>query len=199
MFINTKVLSKLMKNAYKAQLKVGCLNDGLVLIGGHWAIWFADENVPNKVKALVIELAGDLPKPGCLFKICKEFPEPQYELVTEDISSIFDGIAGAVNKLNVSPLVLTSWRNTRLLQATDETQSIVELEEVLFSLIDKSEIDLNIEGEPIGPCYCFYPHGPIYWYNEQCKLMVLPVKERANRLFRALSGVVFDDEVLAER
>lgn len=199
MFISTNALSKMIKDQYKTNLRVGYLQDGLVIIGGEWAVWMDYEYVPNKIKGTIVELAGGLPGKDKLFSLSKEYPEPQHEIVTPDIIELFSEINIADNKLNISPIILDTYDSMRLLQTQDPLQNIVEVREKYLMLVDLSEVDLDIEGQPTGPCYAEDPYGKIYWYNDIGMLYVMPSKKRENPLFSILSEVKFDDKLLVRK
>ena len=200
MFLSSSVLSRLIKNQYKTVLKVGSVNDGLLILGNEWTVWLEQDHIPNKIKATIVELAGGLPPRGNIFSLSKDFPEPKFEEITEGLKDAIDlfwnGAKRAENLLKVSPIMLDTYNNVRLLQTQDGDNIIVEVNQNLLDLIDISEIDLNIEGHPTGPCYDRYPYGPIYWYNSLSILMVLPKGRRVNSLFSLLSEVTFDDNLL---
>jgi hypothetical protein len=196
-FISSKVLTKLIKDQYKTILKVGYIDDGIVVIGGEWAVWMDYEHVPNKVKGTIVELAGGLPGKNKLFSLSKDFPTPNYELITPDIEKLFKEIDIADNKLRVSPISLNN--STRLLQADNALQSIVEVKEKLLDLVDLSEVDLDIEGQPTGPCYADDPYGKLFWYNCIGKLYIVPSGKRDNPLFTVLSEVTFDEKLLVSK
>lgn len=198
MFISTKALTALIKEQYKINLKVGYLQQGLVVIGGEWAVWMNYEYVPNKIKGAIVELAGGLPEKGKLFSLSKGNPYPQYENVTPVVEELFSEIDNADNKLNLSPIILDVYEPMRLLQTQDPLQNIVEIRQRYLDMVDLEELDYDVEGEPTGPCYAEDPYGKIFWYNDIAKLYVMPYGKRDNPLFSILSEVKFDDKLLKE-
>ena len=197
MFISTKVLTKLIKDSFKVRLRVGCIDGGILIVGNEWAVWIDYEYVPNKVKGIIVELAGGLPDKNKLFAVCKEYPNPQYEIITPDITTLFNDMEHAVNSLSISPITLKG--SVRLLQTQDSLQNIVEVREKLLDLVDLSELDYDIEGEPTGPCYASDPYGSIYWYNDVGKLLIMSQGKRDNPLFSVLSEVKFDEKLLVKK
>jgi len=197
MFISTKVLTKLIKDSFKVRLRVGCIDGGILIVGNEWAVWIDYEYVPNKVKGIIVELAGGLPDKNKLFAVCKEYPNPQYEIITPDITTLFNDMEHAVNSLSISPITLKG--SSRLLQTQDPLQNIVEVREKLLDLVDLSELDYDIEGEPTGPCYASDPYGSIYWYNDVGKLLIMSQGKRDNPLFSVLSEVKFDEKLLVKK
>jgi len=197
MFISTKVLTKLIKDSFKVRLRVGCIDGGILIVGNEWAVWIDYEYVPNKVKGIIVELAGGLPDKNKLFAVCKEYPNPQYEIITPDITTLFDAIDHANNSLSISPITLKG--SIRLLQTKDPLQNIVEVKEKLLDLIDLSELNYEVEGEPTGPCYASDPYGSIYWYNDTGKLLIMSQGKRDNPLFSILSEVTFDEKLLVKK
>jgi hypothetical protein len=198
MFISSKVLPKLMKNAYKVKLKIGNMNDGIIIISAEWMVWLDEQYISNKIKAAIMELLGTIPKSGEAFSVWKDAKEPQREIIDDIVKNLFESIEDADQKLTITPITLNTWGQFRLMQTDNELKSIVQLNEGLLDLIDKSEINLDVEGDPTGPCFVGDPYKGIYWYNDTCKLWILPVKYKTNILFDALSEVNFDEKVLAE-
>ena len=63
MFLNKTKFKKMMKEAYNGGgLRVGRIYDGLVISSGTWSSWPREGDIPNWLKAAVIELAGELPE-----------------------------------------------------------------------------------------------------------------------------------------
>lgn len=190
MFISTTVLPKLMKKAYKSRLRVGNMDKGIVIIGAEWMVWIAEERVPNKIKATIMELFGMIPKANEAYTVCKDLPEPQLECIDIMRLNFYDGMHKADRKLIVTPAFINNWKMYRLLQV-DKTKEIVKVNDELMGLIDKSELNLDLEGEPTGPACMEDIYSSIYWYNETCKLLILTDGVRTSPLFNKLREVDF--------
>ena len=68
MFLHMPTLKKLLKSAYnQSKLIIGRLEYGLLIECGIFMTWLEWYSVPNKVKAALIELAGELPEEGHFF------------------------------------------------------------------------------------------------------------------------------------
>jgi hypothetical protein len=197
MFISTKVLTKLIKDQYKVRLRVGYLKGGIIIVGNEWSVWIDYEYVSNKIKGLIVELAGGLPDKNKIFSLCKSNPDPQYEIITPETDTLFDDIENANNALSISHITLKN--SIRLLQTQDPLLNIVEVKEKLLDLIDLSELDYDIEGEPTGPCYAGDPYSKMFWYNDIAKLLIMPYGKRDNPLFSILSEVAFDEKLLIKK
>lgn len=198
MFISTKALSSLIKNQYKIRLRVGYIGGDILIIGSEWAVSMDQEYVPNKIKGLIVELAGGLPEKGKLYAVSKDYPNPQFEIVGTGITDLFDDLDDADKSLSISQILLNG--TVRLLQTKDPLQSIVAVREDLFELISLSEIDYDIEGQPTGPCYAGdTPYSSLFWYNEIAKVLVMPQKQSDNPLFTLLREVKFDEKLLVSR
>jgi hypothetical protein len=198
MFLNIGKFTKLMKEAYKVGLKIGNINGGTVIYTGHWAAWIENEHVNNKIKAVIMELAGELPEPGTMFEISKHAPDPQMMIETQTIEDIFDAVEDAENKMVVSPIVMDDFGGTRLLQACNELKTIIGIPEDQYQMIDKGAVDLEIEGEPTGPCYCADQYGSIYWYNDIGTVIIMPRPQKESKVYEALREVDFAEKDDAE-
>ena len=65
MFIKVPIFKKLLKQAFAAdRMKVRMDGSGLTVDCGHFAVWFERENIPNKIKSAIVELAGEIPEEG---------------------------------------------------------------------------------------------------------------------------------------
>lgn len=95
MFFKTSVLKRLFKDAYKgAGLTVGHMTDpedeevdGYYISSGWWVIWFNNWTFPKEAKAAIIELCGELPQPGEVFKAI-DGAGNQYEIEQKEIFNL---------------------------------------------------------------------------------------------------------------
>jgi len=192
MFLNISKFTNLTKKAYKTRLIIGDIADGLFIMAPKWSVWVKHEYVHNKIKAVVMELAGELPSYGEVFEVSKSNPEPQ---MVEKLSIIkmLQGAKEADQKLIVTPIVLnTLAKAVRLLQHHKDS-TIIGVPEECFQMIDKNLIDLNIEGEPTGPCCTDYSNL-IYWYNSIGIVFMLPsnIADKDKVILGALENVDFN-------
>lgn len=196
MFISTSQLSKLMKEAYKAGgIRIGNIEDGLNIFAGSWGLWIDENHIPNKVKAVVMELAGELPTEGRVFKVSKEDPVPQYELILDNrfcLNSLEKASDEPVSKTGV--MLDLKYAEYELLQ-NNRTKRITLINRKLMSLIDVSEIDYNIEGEPSGPCTGL-SNEMYFWKNATCTLLICGTKPPVgNMVLSMLQKIDFEKEV----
>jgi hypothetical protein len=193
MFLNISKTSKLIKDAYKTKLGIGNIQDGIIISSGLWTIWIENEHVPNKIKAVIMELAGEMPDENVVFEVNKEAPEPQ---VTEPeiYKSVLSSVEKARHKMIVTPVVLKQHREFRLLQNDEYNfeKAIVGLPEDQYMIIDKTVVDLDVEGEPTGPCNKGNHESPIYWHNSICTVIFMPVNLKQSELITALSNINFE-------
>ena len=105
MFLHMPTLKKLLKSAYNhSNLTIGRQEDGLLIDCGTFMTWLEWCSVPNKVKAALIELAGELPEEGHVFTAGKE--GNQYEIPERDAWHIHDGLRAAQKRYIVTPVIL---------------------------------------------------------------------------------------------
>lgn len=195
MFISTTQLSKLMKEAYKGSgIQVGNIDEGLIILGEHWGLWIDENYIPNKVKAIVMELAGVLPAQGRILKVSKENPEPQYELILDNYFYLNELEKSSKEPASKTRVMLDlKYAEYELLQI-DRMKRIALINRKLMSLIDTSELDLNIEGEPSGPC-TGVTSNVYFWRNTACTLMLFGTEPpKDNAVLAALSKVDFEKE-----
>lgn len=94
MFFKKTVLKRMLKSAYTgAGLTVGHTpetdeeEEGYYLSSGWWVLWFNAGMFPKEAKAAVIELCGELPAVGEVFKAEKDFGN-QYEIEQKEIFNL---------------------------------------------------------------------------------------------------------------
>ena len=185
MFLHMPTFKKLLKSAFRRDcLRIGNLNGGLLIHGGTFAVWLQNDMVPNKVKAAVMELAGELPAEGEFFKAAKD--GNQYEIPENPAWDIHRGLKEANRRYVVTPIVLNDSRydTFRFLQQAG-AGPIRVIKEDFISLINLAEIDYNHgEDDPEGP-YGREDGYQFFWSTDFCILTVCEVK-----LYRGISQKV---------
>ena len=179
MFFKSAAFKRLVNEAYKGPgLTIGHDTgpededkEGYYLSGGYWIIWIAKEWFTKKEKAAVIELCGDLPEPGEVFKAMKDYGN-QYEIEQSEMYHLPEKFKQCHCYFDVTKLTMQQdTRNIRFLQET-ERHHVTAIGDVFMNLIDPKSIDYNNgETEPRGPV-AERPEAPfLYWGNETCFLM----------------------------
>lgn len=73
MFLNNTILKRLMKEAYRnANMVVAQTEDRFYIGGAYWEMDVRKEFMPKQIMAQLIELAGEVPAPGKVFRATKE-------------------------------------------------------------------------------------------------------------------------------
>lgn len=185
MFLHMPTFKKLLKSAFRREyLRVGNLDGGLLVHGGTFAVWFRNDMIPNKVKAAVMELAGELPEEGKIFKATGI--GNQYEIPENSEWDIHRGLKEADRRYVVTPVVLNDSRydTFRFLQQAG-AGPIRAIKEDFISLIDLAEIDYNHgEDTPAGP-FGKKDGYQFFWATDFCILTVCET-----RLYRGISRKV---------
>lgn len=166
MFINTSIFKKLAKEAYNHQgLTVGNDGDGIFFEDGYWILWVKEGFLPKKEKAAVIEMTGELPEAGEVFKAMKKMGN-QMELERKDAWDIRKRIQNANEQVKPTGLlIMEKDKLCRLMQT--ENNEILSCNEMLYQLVDNTHINREEEREARGPYKS--PGGKIlYWENEIC-------------------------------
>ena len=90
MIVKPKVLTKLMMQAYKGcGLRIEVGGTWTMISGGYWTFYVRPMAMSNIVKAKIVELLGDMPKPGTAITIYEK-EEPQTALCLEcDPDTVF--------------------------------------------------------------------------------------------------------------
>lgn len=194
MFLNVNRFVTQMKKAYRSKLVIGNIDNGLVIHSGHWAVWIDAEHVPNKIKGTIMELAGELPEEDTIFEICKNNPVVTMLEDSEAIRSILNDVENADMKVIATPVLLKKSKEIRLFQPTNCRENLCGIDEDLFLMIDNYAINLDVEGEPTGPCYTGANLSPIYWHNYIGTVVIFPIALEHSVLVEALIAVNFEEE-----
>lgn len=195
MFLNTNRFSKLTKEAYKFRLMIAEIENHTVISSSKWLVSIENEFVPNKVKALIMELAGCLPEPNKVYKIDKSLNAP--EDVTNQylipMTQLIENADKADIKFIPTPIINDKYPPIRLLQNA-KTAQIVAVPEDYYQMVDKNCINYEIEGEPTGPCSTADNKAPFYWYNSIGLIIIAPAKFADTGISEALATVDFNEK-----
>ena len=194
MFLNKTIFKKWIKDTYNhGGLKVGKVYDGLVLSGGYWVAWIYKHEVPNWVKAAVIEFVGTLPEDGQMLLAKKDEPL-QAELSENDYLDLPSQFMKAKVPFDVVPIVYgTKWSEYHFLQCR-RTKKMIALPEYLYSVIDMSNLDGG-ENRPAGPCSISDSGDCLIWKNEKSALMLCTARigDAGNEVMELLGQIDFEE------
>lgn len=179
MFFKQTVLKRMFKAAYKgAGLTVGHMaesaeaSEGYYISSGWWVMWFSADEMPKEAKAAIIELSGDLPAVGEVFKAIKDMGN-QYETEQKEIFNLPAAFKKCECRFRVTKLLGQQGDKViRFVQEDGATRHVTAVSEIFIDLIDPKAIDYEGgEYEPIGPVTTC-PTAPfMYWGNNTCYLM----------------------------
>mgnify|MGYP001028970922 CR=1 FL=1 len=179
MFFKQTVLKRMLKAAYKgAGLTVGRMAEnetdpgGYYVSSGWWVMWFAAEEMPKEAKAAIIELCGDLPGVGEVFKAIKDGGN-QYEIEQKEIFNLPAAFRKCECHFRVTKFLGQQGDKViRFIQEDGATRHVTAVSEIFIDLIDPKAINYDGgEYEPIGPVTTC-PTAPfMYWGNNVCYLM----------------------------
>lgn len=179
MFFKQTVLKRMFKAAYKgAGLTVGHMaesaeaSEGYYISSGWWVMWFSADEMPKEAKVAIIELSGDLPAVGEVFKAIKDMGN-QYEIEQKEIFNLPAAFKKCECRFRVTKLLGQQGDKViRFVQEDGATRHVTAVSEIFIDLIDPKAIDYEGgEYEPIGPVTTC-PTAPfMYWGNNTCYLM----------------------------
>lgn len=179
MFFKQTVLKRMFKAAYKgAGLTVGHMaesaeaSEGYYISSGWWVMWFSADEMPKEAKAAIIELSGDLPAVGEVFKAIKDMGN-QYEIEQKEIFNLPAAFKKCECRFRATKLLGQQGDKViRFIQEDGATRHVTAVSEIFIDLIDPKAIDYDGgEYEPIGPV-ATCPTAPfMYWGNNTCYLM----------------------------
>ncbi len=180
MFFKLSVLKHMLKDAYKSSgLTVGHMAEsgtgepeGYYAAGSWWVMWFDKAKMPKEVKGALVELCGDLPDTGEVFKAIKDMGN-QYEIEQKDIYNLPYAFKKCDYRFRVTRLLKQQkFDLIRFLQDEKEIRSVKAVSETCISLIDPSAVDQdNGEDMPDGPITIGPSADFMYWGNNTCYFM----------------------------
>lgn len=188
MFLNKTKFKKMMKEAYNGGgLRVGRIYDGLVISNGTWISWTREGDVPNWLKAAVIELAGELPEEGDMFQISYS-DGMQYQIKDNPIYDL-------PSRFRESHFSFTDTKVTRegiRFFQNKQDRGIIAVNEKFASLIDLKE--LQGENPPMGPDSAIGKGDSLIYKNEEsafCFGRLGPSNEQTVELMDLLEAIEF--------
>lgn len=203
MFLNKTVFKKWIKDAYNhGGLRVGRVFDGFVLAGSHWIVWADEDEMPNWVKAAVMEYTGQLPDEGKVVRFQKG--ESEQYVINDDFLNLPLKFCEAKEPYVVTPVVYGGKYNSYRLLQDKQDMRIITLPEGLYKVIDFSNLgksdkqpDGITEHRPAGPVAVGYPAEILYWKNEYSALALCTARTgdaKANEMITLLSKIDFGEE-----
>lgn len=183
MFVNPKILKRLMKEAFKANyLIIGRNEDKMYIQGHYWRLLCDRKFVPKTIYAEIIELAGEIPDEGECFCAGKEGNQMQINPMTIDFP-------GDAKEVAVTDLVLLHKKGAaqRLLQFY--SGRIVLISERIWAATIGSHNDER-EGEtPAEGPFCSLNHGVLWKNNTGSFQIVFREDEEHESMLRNMENV----------
>lgn len=164
MFVNASAFKKLIKESWsKEGLTMGATEEEIFLAGGAWVIRVHKTEMPNKIKAAIVELIGELPATGEVFT-CYKKEATQYEVAENEYWNIRENFEDATVPLAVTKVKFQGIKELRVLQH-EKTKTCTLINDFFMQLIDYSARE-DCENIPEGPVTTDASRGLIYWRNE---------------------------------
>ncbi len=181
MFFKLSKLKQMFKAAHKGPgLTVGHMAEsetgipeGYYVSSGYWIMWFRADKMPKEAKAAVIELCGDLPVVGEVFKSRKDGGN-QYEIEQKELYNLPEGFMQCGCVFRVTKLLgQQDGRLVRFLQQDGRAMRVTAVPEKFMEAIDTDTMDrADGESEPAGPVTNHPEAKYMYWGNDRCYFMV---------------------------
>lgn len=192
MFLKTAELKKMMKSALKgAGLFAGNIDGAYLVYGSGWGLSTDTEYAPNKFKAALTELIGDIPEPGECYRYYMQGKQVTQDTCM-DYPDVYEAWKAAKDYAERIPLNFASWTHEfNVYQIHSSRQYVIVPRSQVSDVISMKELDNTVEAMPGRPSYMSYT---LYWKNDTTIYWVMTVEqgERARDvLFPALSGLDF--------
>ncbi len=164
MFISTAGFKKLVKLAYNTGgLTVGATDEEYLFQGNTWVMRIGKDCLPNKEKAAVVELVGELPAAGEVFKAVKKHPI-QYLVKGNPVWDIGSQFLEAKEQFNVTKAIFEIDECLVRVLQNKQNNLCIPINEAFTGIISIDAIDKENESMPEGPVR--RKEGDImYWKN----------------------------------
>lgn len=196
MFLNITALKKILTNFYKSTgLTVGRTETDLIVCNTYMGFQVDIDFVPNKLKAVLIELIGDLPEEGEFYTYSKEGQQAEIDLDRFDFYKCWKD---AKDYAIATPIIIAGSgpSDYRLMQLN--TGRIVSVAGMLINLISCKDLT-ETENMPQRPSY---NGGIFYWKNESMVFFAGGFnlrEEITNLLFPALEKFQFTEKSIEKK
>lgn len=184
MFLNPNILKRIMKEQFKTSGLTIANNGETIYMGGEWwGIEALREFIPNKIKAAIVEMAGEFPQTGDTVNVTKEGGQLELEFNSRI------HIESDVREIYKTRLIVYSKNGTALRILQDDKNKVILIKNLFIGMIDNSQIDYG-EGET-GADGPYYKSGAIYWQNNVCKMRVYkhPVEKEMEEIIEAFERI----------
>lgn len=163
MFLNITEFKKFLKAAYKGSgLIVGILDGNLVLTNGGrtWGVQVNGDFIPNKLKAALVELIGDLPEEGEVLNYTQDGAQTEMDLGD---FNFYDMWMRASDYATNTPFMLKSDYGEYSLMQVHSTMEVRPILRSFLDIISAKDLDYAVEEMPGRPSY---RNGTLYWKND---------------------------------
>lgn len=183
MFLKISSFKTLLKNAWKgAGLTVGNDGEGIYLIGSYWTIWLERSQMTKKAKAAIVELTGELPAAGHVFKAW-ENQKNQYEMQEVYDEELYhpDTWNFKIKYKDTGVRFADYGKEVAVLQDENSRECLL-ISRLIMGMVDISSME-KMEERPEGPLGR-HDHvrktTEIFWQNDACTLGCMPVVVQEN-------------------
>lgn len=195
MFINTNIFKKMLKQAYKTGGFVIGNDSGYIFIeGGSWIIRVEEEFITNKIKAAVIELAGEIPAQGEVFK-CHKKEANQYTIPWNECWDTDKAFNESDTEFEDTRVILEIYSVPCRVLQDKKTNHCIAMSDQYFNLIDENSIDVEVDTWPLGPKALNGEGHMIFWKNDimsvGLNMIQIPEDTEEDKRLKYLSGRKF--------
>lgn len=154
MFIKQSIFKKLINASFKGKgLTIGHVMDknAYVITSGWWMIWILKDFLPNKEKAMLIELVGELPTEGQIIQMTKDGWQ-QYEFETCRIFDLPTRFRMAKTEFFVTSMLHENKGTLKRILQEEKTGDIRLIHNMIVDAVELGLPDKeNGETEAVGP------------------------------------------------
>ena len=167
MIFDIGILKKMMKTAYEGNGLLVENQDGRIILGGsYWRICVYEDYFPKKAKAALVELIGQLPLAGEVFR-CTSAGN-QIEMPGEDIIEIVNNMSWE-DRYEKTNLILERKRGQIRPYQMEGNKHTIYLNEVFTQLLD-GKPEPGEEFYIYGPCKNNEKEKRVFFMTDTCVL-----------------------------
>ena len=188
MFIKTSVFKKLIKSSYTGSgLTVGRIEENYIVCCPQFILYINENHFKKEIKAAIIELVGELPEQGEVFKEDKEGNRQQI-MALDEIYNI-GTFKGCNLKYRITNIILNVYDSSYRVIQEENTKEKFYMPEKILEMVSLNDVEEN-ETLPEGP---IGREKYVIWRNETATLVTFKEAGREDTkeadIMRALRGV----------
>lgn len=183
MFLDKKILGRMMKQAYKTGISLAMENGWLFIQGAYWKLNIRKDFIPKETLGLIISLVGDLPEEGQRFTATKEGNQMEIGRPMN-----IEPTEYGRSDLEITDLIIVDSTGIplRILQDPGSGEMFT-VKEVIVAIIDMGAVEESRGEFMMSPIR--YKQNEILMENNVCRFSAAFARPKSEVMMQRLKGV----------